>query len=54
MAPDVLAPYFREAVKATGIDPGLEKAVYLLASPSFDELAAGVKRRKGQRGADAL
>lgn len=45
--PDVLVPYEPEEVKATGVDPGLEKALHLLTSPRFDELARGVKRRAG-------
>ena len=47
IAPDVLVPYFPEAVKATGVDPGLEKAMHLLGSPRFDELAVAAKRAPG-------
>jgi carboxyl-terminal processing protease len=44
VAPDVLVPYYPEAVKESGVDPLLEKAMDLLGSSHFAALVAAVKR----------
>jgi hypothetical protein len=44
VAPDVLVPYYPEAVKESGVDPLLEKALDLLGSSHFAALSAAVKR----------
>lgn len=45
--PDLLAPYDPEANFAEGVDPQIEKALYLLGSDRFAELRAGAKRSPG-------
>lgn len=42
--PDVLVRYEPEAVRSTGQDPALDKALELLEQPSFKQVLAGVKR----------
>jgi len=46
--PDLLVPYDPEANLADGVDPQIEKALYLLGSDRFAELAAGAKRLPGR------
>lgn len=47
--PDLLVPYYPEEVRASGIDPALEKAIQLLSSARATELALAAKR-SGARG----
>ena len=42
--PDVLVPYYAEEVKATGVDPLMEKALHLLRSSDVRATFAGAKR----------
>jgi carboxyl-terminal processing protease len=44
--PDILVPYDADEVRATGIDPNIEKALHLLRSDNFAALAKGAKRQR--------
>jgi carboxyl-terminal processing protease len=42
--PDVLIPFYPESVRSTGIDPILDKALHILASPNPTTVIAAAKR----------
>jgi carboxyl-terminal processing protease len=44
VAPDVVVPFDIEEIKATGIDPQIERALHLLSADTFQTLVAGAER----------